>query len=206
MRIALLGATGPTGTQLLTLALARDLQVTALVRDPARLSIKDPRLTVVVGDATSADDLVAAMKGSDAVLAALGSGKSRKSDVASRAAAALVKAADSTGVDRVIWLSALGVGASNADGSQLQRMLWKAVMGQVFADKAIADHILSGAGLRYTLVYPTTLSNKPGPGTYTAGIHLRAGMKPISRAAVAQFMLDQLTSDQWLNAIAELAP
>lgn len=166
----------------------------------------DRRLTVVKGDATSADDLVAVTKESDAVLSALGSGKSRKSDIASRAATALVTAASRSGVTRVIWLSALGVGDSSADGSALQRALWKAAMGQVFADKAVADRLLSESGLRYTLVYPTTLSNKPGPGTYTVAAHIPPGMKTITRAAVAQFMLDEATQGNWINAVAELAP
>lgn len=204
MKITVLGATGPTGKQIVTQAIQRGLQVTVLVRDPHRLTISDPRLKVVVGDATSVADLTEAISGSDAVLSALGSGKSRSSDIASRAAAALIAAADQAGVPRVIWLSALGVGTSKADGSGIQRVMWKTMMADVFDDKAVADGLLADSDLRYTLVYPTTLSNKAST-TYIASAHLQAkGMPMISRAAVAHFMLDELIKDAWIRSTAQL--
>jgi putative NADH-flavin reductase len=204
MRITVLGGTGPTGQQIVTKALSRGYDVTVLVRDPERLTEAGPRLEVFVGDATSVDDLSKAISGSSAVLSALGSGSARKSDIASRAATALVTAADLAGVPRVIWLSALGVGSSKADGSGIQRLIWKTMMADVFADKAIADGVLADSDLRYTLVYPTTLTNKAGT-EYTASAHLQAkGMPTISRAAVAQFMLDELGSNAWVRSTAQL--
>lgn len=44
-----LGATGGTGTHFLRLALAEGHPVRALVRDPARLTVADPLLTVHQG-------------------------------------------------------------------------------------------------------------------------------------------------------------
>ncbi len=50
MKIALLGATGFVGTALLSEALARGHQITAIVRDPAKLSTRHDLLTVEAGD------------------------------------------------------------------------------------------------------------------------------------------------------------
>jgi putative NADH-flavin reductase len=50
MRITIFGAAGGTGTRLLDLACAAGHEVTAVVRDPARLTGDDPHLTVVTAN------------------------------------------------------------------------------------------------------------------------------------------------------------
>jgi putative NADH-flavin reductase len=69
MHIALYGATGKSGGRILTEALSRGHQVTAIVRDTTKLS---PRagLTIVQGDVSSAAAIAAKIKGSDAVVSA----------------------------------------------------------------------------------------------------------------------------------------
>ena len=49
-RVLIVGATGGTGRQLVTQALERGYAVTALVRNPSRLQVEDPQLTVIQGD------------------------------------------------------------------------------------------------------------------------------------------------------------
>lgn len=69
MQIALIGATGFIGSNLLREALARGHQVTALVRQPAKL---DPQqnLTAVRADVLDEAALAAQLRGHDAVLSA----------------------------------------------------------------------------------------------------------------------------------------
>lgn len=205
MEIVVLGATGPTGQQVTTQALERGWGVTALVRDPTRLQITNPRLSVTVGDATKPKDLEEVMRGGNAVVSALGSGKSRHSAIASSAARAVIEACGRTGTGRLVWLSALGVGASAADGSTTQRLLWRLMMGQIFSDKRVADEAIAASPLDHTLVYPATLSNGPATGTAHASEHLRLkGMPTISRADVAAFMLDVVAEKSWIRQTAEL--
>ena len=71
-RVLIVGATGGTGRQLLAQALERGYVVTALVRDPGRLSIEHPHLTVVRGDVLDYATVEKAMRGQDAVISALG--------------------------------------------------------------------------------------------------------------------------------------
>ena len=54
MNLTVLGATGPTGTQLVEQALAAGHHVTALARSPEKLTITNPNLHVVQGDAPTA--------------------------------------------------------------------------------------------------------------------------------------------------------
>jgi uncharacterized protein len=71
MHIALYGATGKSGSRILTELLSRGHQVTAIVRDPAKLAAQ-PGLTVVEGDVSSTSAITAKIKGVDAVVSAYG--------------------------------------------------------------------------------------------------------------------------------------
>ena len=75
-RILIVGATGGTGRQLFAQALERGCTVTALARNPLRLQVTHPRLTVVRGNVLDGASVDAAMQGQDAVLSALGLGDS----------------------------------------------------------------------------------------------------------------------------------
>lgn len=55
MKIFLLGATGGTGGAVLEQGLARGHQITALVRSPEKITIRNPSLVVHGGNVTSAE-------------------------------------------------------------------------------------------------------------------------------------------------------
>ena len=71
MHIALYGATGKSGSRILTELLSRGHQVTAIVRDPAKLA-PQPNLTIQQGTTTSAAEIASAITGTpfDAVVSA----------------------------------------------------------------------------------------------------------------------------------------
>ena len=69
MHIALYGATGKSGSRILTELLSRGHQVTAVVRDPAKV-VSRPGLTVVEGDVSSAESIASKIAGADAVVSA----------------------------------------------------------------------------------------------------------------------------------------
>ena len=198
MRLLILGATGPTGRNLVDQALGAGHEVTALARNTFRLPDAHPRLAVAVGDATDTRTLEDAMRGKDAVLSALGAGNSLRSQIASCAMAALIPAMRARALNRVIFLSSFGVGASFEQASLLQRIAFRTMLRQIFADKAKADAMLRASGLDWTLVYPTLLTNGARTGRYRVGERLEMrGMASISRADVAAFMLAQLATDEW---------
>ena len=73
MKVALIGATGFVGKALLEELLARGHEVTALVRDPAKLDAA-PKLHVAKADVQDPAQVQAAVAGSDAVLSAFNAG------------------------------------------------------------------------------------------------------------------------------------
>lgn len=73
-KIALFGATGTIGSRTLGEALRRGHQVTAVVRDPAKLTLTDPGLTVVTGDVLDPGRVAEVAAGQDVVISAVGGG------------------------------------------------------------------------------------------------------------------------------------
>ncbi|MBK1655139.1 NAD(P)-dependent oxidoreductase [Allochromatium vinosum] len=72
MHIALFGATGGTGRQVLAQALEQGHRITALVRDPSKLT-PHPDLTLVTGDVLDPAAVARCLAGTDAVVCVLGS-------------------------------------------------------------------------------------------------------------------------------------
>ncbi|MER5782008.1 NAD(P)H-binding protein [Streptomyces mobaraensis] len=73
-KIALFGANGTIGSRVLREALDRGHQVTAVVRDPAKLTEQHPNLTVTTGDVLDPQSVAAVAQGRDVVVSAVGGG------------------------------------------------------------------------------------------------------------------------------------
>ena len=143
MRIAVLGATGATGRLLVQEALDRNLEVTAIARDPARIPVPDqPGLTKVKGDVRQPDSIARAVEGSDVLLSGLGLAKADTSNTLTLGATAAV----ASGVPRIIWLGAYGTGASAGAAGLLTRSLLRAFMRSELVDKVTADRAVLAAG------------------------------------------------------------
>lgn len=108
MKVALIGATGFVGSKVLSEALARGHQVTAIVRTPAKISAQ-PGLHVIEGDASDADTLSALVKGHDAIVSAFNARGTP--DFAQRyvgTVRSVIGAAKASGVSRVLWVGGAG--------------------------------------------------------------------------------------------------
>ncbi|GCD37484.1 putative epimerase/dehydratase [Streptomyces chrestomyceticus JCM 4735] len=73
-KIAIFGANGTIGSRVLDEALRRGHQVTAVVRDPAKITKTDPNLTVTTGDILDPASVAAVAQGQDVVVSAVGGG------------------------------------------------------------------------------------------------------------------------------------
>jgi uncharacterized protein len=106
MKVAILGSTGFIGASILTEALSRqELQITAIVRDPAALNPHD-RLTIVKGDIANGDSLAASLRGHDALIHAFHPGRAADmADVYDQSVVgheAIIAATRAAGVPRLV--------------------------------------------------------------------------------------------------------
>jgi putative NADH-flavin reductase len=196
MRLLLLGASGATGQHVLRQALARDHDVTALVRR-LRLEALPPeasRARVVAGDVLDPASLAEAMAAQDAVISTLGVGKSFKSNgLIAAAVPNLVAAMKQHGVRRIVFTSAFGVGETWRDAPLLPRLFMRTLLRKIYADKAAGEAVLKQSDLDWTIVHPTGLTDKPGTGRYRVGERLALrGFPTIPRADVAACLLREL--------------
>lgn len=205
MKILILGATGATGTLFTAAALLAGHEVTALVRDPSRLAGR-PELRAVAGDARDARALAAAADRTEALVSCLGVGTTRNpNDLIRDTTRAVISAAAQTGLQRIVFQSALGVGASYPKTPVLMRLGYQ-LTPAVFRDKAAGEDLLTATDLSWTLVYPGVLTNGPRTGRVTAtGLDTLTrlpALPRISRADVADFLLDTITTGAWARHIA----
>src|SRR4051794_17092135 len=119
MKVVVLGATGGTGRELVKQALELGHDVTAFVRDPAKLKIEHERLSVVQGNMLDTASLEKAIIGQDVVVSALGSPGLGKSTDLSEGTANIIRAMDKAGVKRLVFESAIGIGDSHDDAPWL---------------------------------------------------------------------------------------
>ncbi|MEU0073797.1 NAD(P)H-binding protein [Streptomyces sp. NPDC006332] len=206
MNLLVLGATGPTGRQLVDLALRPGDTVTALARNPAALGDLADRITVVMGDATSQRDVAAAALGRDVIISALGQGRSLNPDgLFSRASAAVIGAAKQQGVFPSGVDVVLRRGRDLRLGDRCAEDHVRHVASAVYADKKIADDRIRDSGLDWTLVFPTGLTNRPAKGTYRVDDRIRMkGARMISRADVAAFRHQAAQGSEWIGRDAAI--
>jgi putative NADH-flavin reductase len=192
MRITVLGATGGTGRQLVQQALDSGHAVTAVVRDPARLPIRDDALEVVAADVFDPTALEPAVAGADRVVSALGAKPNAKTPVRARGAEAAVAAMRATGTRRLVVVTSAGHLPDAADGPVTRAVvkpLIRTLMSGQLDDYARTDAVVSGSGLDWTIVRPGWLNNGGHRPYRTSLDHGTKGANSISRYDLAHFML-----------------
>jgi putative NADH-flavin reductase len=208
-RILIVGATGGTGRQLVAQALERGYVVTALVRNPAKLQIEHPQLTVIQGDVLDPASVEMAMRGQQAVVSALGHKRFFwPTRILSGGTRNLLRAMATCGVRRLVCETALGIGDSAGRmGLYYTLFTIPLILPFYFRDKARQERIIAQSPVEWVIVRPGLLTNGGRRGELRHGPRVGSWLWTvrISRADVAGFMLDQLASDTYLGAAPGVA-
>ena len=200
MQIAVFGATGGTGQQVVQQALAAGHSVTALVRDPSRLAAQDERLTVVEGDVLDRAKVDETVSGADAVIVSLGNTSNNPDYIVSCGTEVIVDAMTAAGIPvRLIVVSSLGVGESRDQVPFAFKMLMNTVLKKAIDDKERQEALVKASGFDWIIVRPGGLTNGPATGSYKAGVDVKLTAGQVSRADVAAFVLLQLDDDTYLH-------
>lgn len=194
VKLLVLGGTGGTGRHVVTQALDAGHNVTLLARDRARVGVRHERLRVVDGDVRNIAALGDAMRGQDAVISTIGRGKSFKSEnLIAQSVPGIIAAMRASGVTRLIFTSALGVGETFRDAPLLPKILFRTLLRGIYADKLIGDRMIRDSGLDWTIAQPAQLTDGPLTKDYRAGEHLPLSGNPsVSRADTAHFIVDRI--------------
>ncbi len=209
-KIIVFGATGKLGLQVLRQALDLGFDVTAFVRDPARLVMQHPKLHVVTGDILDAGSVERGLaSGYDAVISALGIFHREPRTELSDGTANIVRAMEKHGITRLVVVSSLGAGDSKGQGNLLARGLQRLLLRHVLVDKDRQEALVAASSLTWTILRPPQLTDEP-----TARADLVAWSGPpsrekkswkTSRASVARAALEAVSKGKYLRQAVNIS-
>jgi putative NADH-flavin reductase len=210
MKVAIFGASGATGKLLTQRSLDAGYGLTVLLRKPDQFPMRD-RVHVVQGSAFESAPVRETIEGADVVLSALGANSLKKEDVLERAVPQIIAAMQQTAVQpkpvrRLIVLGSAGALPNSLDKQPAwRRWIVQNIVYNTFLKWPVASQIsqwneISRSRLDWTMVMPPMLTNTPAHGHYRIdGDALPTNGSRISREDVADFMMQQITSPQWVR-------
>ncbi len=194
MKLTIFGATGGTGVCLVEQALAAGHDVTAVVRDPARVAaVGHPRLHIITADIMDPDSVTAPLTGADAALTAAGPRGTGPTTVIQDSVRSIIAAMQKTGGRRLLALSG-SVVADDGESAYLRYLLKplarRTFLRHVCADMRAGESEVEASDLDWTIMRPPRLTSKPATGTYRTAIdrNLPNGVS-VTRADLAACML-----------------
>ena len=207
MKIVVFGASGHIGQLVVNRALENGHKVTAFVRNPTSLSIKDKNFSLCIGDITNYAQVAEAIKGNDAVISTVGNSTRsvvfKSHSIISEGVKNIVKAMKEQKVNRLLFISSFGL---NENIFLPQKIFIRTILKNIFADMPQQEKSISQSGLDYTIVRPARLTDETTVGEYKAAEELYIGpFSHISRSAVADFLIKELETKKFFNKIVTLS-
>lgn len=194
-RIAILGASGQLGDHLVNFALGAGWQVHALTRDPRRIRKANENLTIYKGDLEEPAGLESFLTGCRFVVYSVTAAST------SQYMANLVQAIGFKKVDRLVFISRLGVGDSELQARKASGMLASVlprVRKGLYGDMGHAEELLRLSGLPYSIFRTTELTDEP-PGHELEAVTAESDRPPsrVGRADLARFVIQSLEEPAW---------
>lgn len=200
MKIAIFGATGKTGIELVKQALEQGHAVTAFVRDPARLAIENENLTFVTGDVFDPSSVAKAVEGQDSVICALGAGSElKKTTVRTTGTINIISSMQKNSIKRLIVVTAMGVGESWDTLSLFNKLFFATLLKSSREDHETQEVAVKESGLDWTIVRPSGLTETPRTGIYDVGENILATTSKIARADIADLILKELEQNMLIG-------
>ncbi len=194
MNITIIGASAGVGLETVKRALDRNHTVTTLSRSEINLP-HNKNLISLKGSATNKSDLKQSLENAQAVIVALGTGKSMKpTTLYSDFANLLVNVqAETNSQIPFIVLTGFGAGESGQYNGFVMKLFFRFLLKDVYADKTIMEKIIAKSKMKWEIVRPGILKNKPLTEKYRTENKLFKGINigSINRADVADYMVKQ---------------
>lgn len=203
MKLALFGATGRVGSEILKRALADGHHVKALVRSEKLEA--HPNLEMIIGDVRNAEDVEKTIIGTSAIFSAIGTDRTT---TLSEAVPLIVNAMEKHGIERVITIGTAGIldsrlspGLLRYEGGDSKRKLTFAA-----EEHESVYRLFEKTSLQWTIVCPTYLPDGEARGNYRAEKDLLPEEgKEITVGDTAEFAYRQLESLEFIQSRAGLA-
>jgi uncharacterized protein YbjT (DUF2867 family) len=209
MKILVIGASQGTGALSVKAALAKGHAVSAFSRTPSKLGMEHPKLTLIAGDFHDAKSVSDAVAGHDAVIISASPTKlsaiKDKPDYFSRGTKYCIDAMKEHGIKRLVVLTAHGVAESKPAASWFQRtFLIDRLLKGFFDDHVVQEKMTRESGLDWVIARPTRLTNGAAKGKYVRTEELVSVPGSISRADLADFLVESCESNAHVGKAVQL--
>ncbi|WP_158623738.1 NAD(P)-dependent oxidoreductase [Corallococcus llansteffanensis] len=209
MRIVVIGASQGTGALAVRTALDRGHAVTAFARSPEKLVLEHPKLTRLKGDFHQRASVEEAVRGHDAVIVTASATQLKafkeNPNYFSQGTGFVIDAMKAHGVRKLSVLSALGTGDSKSMANFLVRTLVISfILKLPFEDHDRQERLVRDSGLDWVIARPGRLTNGPARRQYVKKTQGEAVPSSISRADVADFLVEAVEVDTWVKQTVHL--
>jgi putative NADH-flavin reductase len=204
-KVLIIGASRGIGLETVKAGLDAGHSVRALARSARRISIDDPKLEKMAGDALETATVKRALSGVDVVIQSLGVSAGpavifRPTRFFSKTTRLLVTVMEQSHVNRLICVTGFGAGDSRGHGGFLYSLGFHLLLGRTYDDKDVQERIVCSSKLDWVIVRPVILTDGRKTNTYRALVDPHdwtCGF--ISRADVADFLVKQIGDDTFLH-------
>jgi putative NADH-flavin reductase len=200
--LALFGITGRTGLPLAEMLLQAGYQLKALARNPDKLTLKHPNLTVLRGNVLQYEDVRRTVEGTDAVISVIGPTKDSPPLMQTEGTRNIVKAMEGSGIRRIISMTGGGVPAppdQPKTPDKLIRFIMKLVAKNVLEDGTNHAEVLKSSRLDWTVVRGPRLTNGPLTNQYRVGWVGVNASTSASRRDIAHFITKELEEGKYIH-------
>ncbi|HMH20346.1 MAG TPA: NAD(P)H-binding protein [Puia sp.] len=210
LNILIIGANGGTGKQAVTLALEAGHRVTAVLRNPANLTLTHPALEIVKGDIMHPETFEQYLDHKDAVISAIGVKgglmDSKPTTLYSQGNANLLQAMKKKGIRRIFVVSASALEISPVIPFIVRlaaKYIIQKLLRNMYADLRIMEGLVKESDADWTIMRPPRLSDKPVTGHYRFAVNsFLKNCLNISRADLAHFMLHNIgNASTWKTTV-----
>ena len=209
MNIFLFGATGGTGKEILIKLLEHKHQVYVLARKPEVLDITDGNLKIIKGSVYDTETFHEELSKCDLVISTLGTGTSRKpTEIYSKGGIQIITAMRKANVKRLITLTAGAFDPTDpATRSFLVKYIVQPLFINIYSDMQKWETILeNNKDIDWTIIRPSRLLNGKEKGKYRVQLnHCPKGGSKINRSDLADFILKQVNSNQYVHQKVAIA-
>lgn len=196
MKVAVFGANGRTGREVVGKAIDSGMDVVAFSRGFDGFPYEN--VEKVEGDAMELDDVRKAVKGVDACISTLGVTKNSPSNVVSQGVRNIREAMREEEVDRLVVLTGAGAKQPSERLTLTDRLVnftvSLAMPGAVEDGRKMVREIQESK-LKWTVVRAPKLTQRPGTGEYTVSDEGMRIFDSIPREDVADYMVEAVKRD-----------
>jgi putative NADH-flavin reductase len=202
MKIVVFGATGRTGAEIVRQALAAGHEVTAFVRNPAKLGIEARHLIVLQGDVLDPAAVEKAVAGQEAVVSALGPTRPPVPGMLAAAAKNILAAMQKAGLRRLVSITGAGVRDPHDQPGLMDHVmqgLLSLLASDILKASAAGVEVIQGSDLDWTIVRFPRLMNGNHTQKYRVGFIGKGSGSQLSRADAADFVLRELVEKKYVH-------